>query len=158
MPTRANPASHPVTTDDPITITRSMSSRFTLEIASSQSAVGFLIFFTGALGDIVRQRRCRRLLDLDADPVAVAAMVAVLLVSGRALASREEAFAIGMADSYDALERFNEGEWMYQEALALDPKSKSLSSLYQAHLKKWRDSGTNRLDRSAPTENSTEPH
>lgn len=77
--------------------------------------------------------------------------------SGRALASREEAFTIGMADSYDALERFNEGEWMYQEALALDPKSKSLSSLYQAHLKKWRDSGANRLDRNAPTENSTEP-
>jgi O-antigen ligase len=78
--------------------------------------------------------------------------------SGRALARQEEAFAIGMADSYDALGRFNEGEWMYQEALVLDPKSTSLSSLYQAHLKKWRDSGTNRLNRGAPTENSTSSH
>src|SRR5947207_12981579 len=62
MPTRANPASHPVTIDDPITITRSMSSRFTLEITSRQSAVGFLVFFAGALGDIVRQRGRGRLL------------------------------------------------------------------------------------------------
>ncbi len=77
--------------------------------------------------------------------------------SGSALAPREEAFAIGMADSYDALGRFNEGEWMYREALALDPKSKSLSSLYQAHLKKWSESGTRGSNPNTPTENSTEP-
>lgn len=58
---------------------------------------------------------------------------------GRALAPREEAFAVGMADAYDSLRRFGEGEWMYQEALALDPRSTSLASSYQAHLKKWRD-------------------
>jgi O-antigen ligase len=77
--------------------------------------------------------------------------------SGRALAPREEAFAIGMADSYDALGRFNEGEWMYQEALALDPRSTSLSALYQAHLKKWRDLGTIGSNRTAPTEDSSKP-
>ena len=78
--------------------------------------------------------------------------------TGRALAPREEAFAIGMADAYDALGRFNEGEWMYQEALALDPRSTSLNSLYQAHLKKWRDSGTNRSNKSVPSEDSTGSH
>jgi O-antigen ligase len=77
--------------------------------------------------------------------------------SGRALAPREEAFAIGMADSYDALKRFSEGEWMYQEALALDPRSTSLNALYQAHLKKWRDTGTKGSNGTAPTENSSEP-
>lgn len=77
--------------------------------------------------------------------------------SGRALAPREEAFAIGMADSYDALRRFSEGEWMYQEALALDPRSTSLNALYQAHLKKWRDAGTKGPNGTAPTENSSEP-
>jgi len=70
--------------------------------------------------------------------------------SGRALAPREEAFALGMADAYDSLGRFTEGEWMYQETLALDPRSRSLASSYQAHLKKWRDSGTNRSNNSAP--------
>jgi O-Antigen ligase len=80
----------------------------------------------------------------------------VAFEAGRALAPREEAFAIGMADSYDALGRFNEGEWVYQEALALDPRSTSLSTLYQAHLKKWRDSGANGSNRTKPTENSSE--
>jgi O-antigen ligase len=74
-----------------------------------------------------------------------------------ALAPREEAFAIGMADSYDALGRFNEGEWMYEEALDLDPRSTSLAALYQAHLKKWRDSGTKELDKAAPSKDSNEP-
>jgi O-antigen ligase len=74
-----------------------------------------------------------------------------------ALAPREEAFAIGMADSYDALGRFNEGEWMYEEALALDPRSTSLAALYQAHLKKWRDSGTKELDKAATSRDSNEP-
>jgi hypothetical protein len=55
-----------------------------------------------------------------------------------------------MADAYDSLGRFTEGEWMYQEALALDPRSRSLASSYQAHLKKWRDSGTNGSNNSAP--------
>ena len=77
--------------------------------------------------------------------------------SGRALAPREEAFAIGVADSYDALRCFSEGEWMYQEALALDPRSTSLNALYQAHLKKWRDTGTKGSNGTAPTENSSEP-
>jgi O-antigen ligase len=59
--------------------------------------------------------------------------------SGRALAPREEAFAVGIADAYDSLGSFIDGEWMYEEALALDPRSTSLASSYQAHLKKWRD-------------------
>lgn len=77
--------------------------------------------------------------------------------SGRALAPREEAFAIGVADSYDALGRFAEGEWMYQEALILDPRSTSLNRLYEAHLKKWRNSETDDSNTTAPTTNSNEP-
>ena len=61
--------------------------------------------------------------------------------SGRALAPQEEAFAVGTADAYDSLGRFAEGERMYEEALALDPRSTSLASSYQAHLKKWHESG-----------------
>lgn len=68
---------------------------------------------------------------------------------GRALAPQEEAFAVGVADSYDALQRFPEGEWTYEQALALDPRSTSLNSLYQAHLKKWRDSGADGEHKSA---------
>jgi O-antigen ligase len=70
--------------------------------------------------------------------------------SGRAQAPREKAFAIGMADAYDSLGRFTEGEWMYEEALALDPRSTSLESSYQAHLQKWRDSGTDGSNNGAP--------
>ena len=78
--------------------------------------------------------------------------------SGRALAPREEAFALGIADAYDSLGGFLEGERMYQEALSLDPRSTSLKSCYQAHLKKWSDSGTNHPDKDAPPADSNEFH
>jgi hypothetical protein len=58
--------------------------------------------------------------------------------SGRALAPLEEAFSVGIADGYDSLGRFAEGEWMYEEAVALDPRSTPLQSAYQAHLSRWR--------------------
>jgi tetratricopeptide (TPR) repeat protein len=61
--------------------------------------------------------------------------------SGRALAPQEEAFAVGMGDAYDSLGRFAEGERMYEEALALDPRSTSLVSSYQAHLKILQEKG-----------------
>lgn len=77
---------------------------------------------------------------------------------GRALAPREEAFAIGVADSYDALQRFAEGEWIYEEALALDPRSESLKSLYEAHWKKWRDSGTDRDNKSGQSSATNKLH
>ena len=57
---------------------------------------------------------------------------------GRALAPEEKAFAAGMGMAYDALGRFAEAEWMYDQVLALDPKFIPTKQIYQAHLKQWR--------------------
>jgi O-antigen ligase len=59
----------------------------------------------------------------------------------REIAPRDEIFAIDLGLAYDALERFTEAEWMYQEALILDPKSKSTQDYYRAHIQRWRSSG-----------------
>jgi O-antigen ligase len=60
---------------------------------------------------------------------------------GRALAPQEKAFAHGLGIIYDALGRFEEAEWMYGQANALDPKFLPARSLYEAHLQKWKASG-----------------
>jgi hypothetical protein len=39
---------------------------------------------------------------------------------------------------YDALDRFSEGEWMYEEALRLDPKFYLVGESYKAHLARWQ--------------------
>jgi O-antigen ligase len=57
---------------------------------------------------------------------------------GRALAPQEKAFAAGMGIAYDALGRFAEAEWMYDEVLALDPKFIPTKQIYEAHLEQWR--------------------
>jgi tetratricopeptide (TPR) repeat protein len=59
----------------------------------------------------------------------------------REISPRDERFAIDLGLAYDALGRFTEAEWMYQEALALDPKSKSTQEYYRAHIQRWRSSG-----------------
>jgi tetratricopeptide (TPR) repeat protein len=61
---------------------------------------------------------------------------------GRALAPQEKAFAAGMGMAYDALGRFAEAEWMYDEALALDPKFIPAKQAYKAHLELWRQGRT----------------
>jgi cytochrome c-type biogenesis protein CcmH/NrfG len=43
--------------------------------------------------------------------------------------------------TYDALGRFDEAEWMFDEARRLDPKSKAISQYYQAHLEHWQGAG-----------------
>jgi len=58
--------------------------------------------------------------------------------SGRALAPQDRMFALDLGSVYDALERFSEGEWMYEEALRLDPKFYVVKESYQAHLDRWR--------------------
>jgi len=58
--------------------------------------------------------------------------------SGRALAPRDRTLGLALGSVYDALERFPEGEWMYDEALRLDPKSYAVKESYQAHLDRWR--------------------
>jgi O-antigen ligase len=58
---------------------------------------------------------------------------------GRALLPRDKTFAIGLGTVYDELGRFQEGEWMFGEALALDPRSVPTRNVYEAHLRRWRD-------------------
>jgi O-antigen ligase len=60
------------------------------------------------------------------------------LQNARELAPQDMTFATELGFVYDALGRFTEGEWMYQEAIALDPKSNLLKQDYQTHLEKWR--------------------
>jgi O-antigen ligase len=55
----------------------------------------------------------------------------------RKLAPLDETYALELAFTYDGLGRFSEAEWMYGEALALDPNSTSVRQYYQAHLKRW---------------------
>jgi O-antigen ligase len=61
---------------------------------------------------------------------------------GRALAPRDKTFAVSLGLAYDELGRFAEGEWMFNEALALDPKSTPTKQIYQAHLEHWRRGST----------------
>lgn len=60
----------------------------------------------------------------------------------RALAPRDKTFVQALAFIYDALGRFEEAEWMYGQALALDPRSVSTRRLYEMHLEKWRTAGS----------------
>jgi O-antigen ligase len=59
---------------------------------------------------------------------------------GRTLAPRDENFALDLGYTYDALNRYSEGEWMLDEARALDPRSASVKESYEAHLDRWRKS------------------
>ncbi len=60
------------------------------------------------------------------------------LENGRALAPRDKTFAVSLGLAYDELGRFAEGELMFNEALALDPKSSPTKRIYKAHLESWR--------------------
>lgn len=57
---------------------------------------------------------------------------------GHALAPRDKTFAVSLGLAYDELGRFAEGEWMFNEALALDPRSTPTKQIYEAHLEHWR--------------------
>ena len=61
---------------------------------------------------------------------------------GRILAPREENFALDLAYTYDALNRYSEAEWMFDQARALDPRSTSVQESYEAHLDRWRKAST----------------
>ena len=65
----------------------------------------------------------------------------VALEKGWALARQDDTFPVELAAIYDALERFPEAEWMYDEANRLDPKSIQNRDRYQGHLEKWREAG-----------------
>jgi O-antigen ligase len=57
---------------------------------------------------------------------------------GRALAPLDKTFAVELGFTLDELGRFAEGEWMFNEALRLDPKSMSTRGYYESHLAWWR--------------------
>lgn len=61
--------------------------------------------------------------------------------AARALAPRDETFVLELAFAYDALGRFAEAEWKYQEAIALDPKSISVKKYYDGHVTRWGSAG-----------------
>jgi Flp pilus assembly protein TadD len=65
-------------------------------------------------------------------------VASVAFEKGWALARQDEIFPTELAFIYDALERFPEAEWMYNEALRLDPNSVPLRQNYHAHLESWR--------------------
>jgi O-antigen ligase len=64
----------------------------------------------------------------------------VAFEKGRALVPRDETFPLELASVYDALQRFGEAEWMYDEAFRLDPRSVEIHRAYDAHLERWRKS------------------
>jgi hypothetical protein len=57
---------------------------------------------------------------------------------GRKLAPLDEDFSLQLGYTYDKLGRFTEAEWMYYNALRLDPRSIWAKHFYQAHLDLWR--------------------
>jgi hypothetical protein len=56
---------------------------------------------------------------------------------GHQLAPLDEDFVFQLAYTYDKLGRFREAEWMYYEALQLDPRSIWAKRFYQLHLDRW---------------------
>lgn len=78
------------------------------------------------------------------DPEKRATLFQVAIVAfekGWALTRRDDTFPVELAQLYDALGRFREAEWMYGEAIRLDPKYVPTRERYQAHLQKWRQAG-----------------
>jgi O-antigen ligase len=58
--------------------------------------------------------------------------------SAHRLAPLDKTYFLELAFTYDALGRFDEAEWMFQEATALDPKASATRDYYAAHLKLWQ--------------------
>lgn len=58
--------------------------------------------------------------------------------SGHARAPQDETFLVEIGFTLDALGRFEEAEWYFDQALALDPKSSATKAYYQAHLENWQ--------------------
>lgn len=58
--------------------------------------------------------------------------------AARALAPREQSYALTLGMLYDLLGRFDEGEASLKVALALDPKSEAVRQYWEAHLERRR--------------------
>ena len=62
--------------------------------------------------------------------------------AGRALAPQDKTFDLDLAFVFDILGRFSEAEWMFSEAISVDPKSKTTQVYYEEHLSRWREGRT----------------
>lgn len=58
--------------------------------------------------------------------------------AGLALVPQDQTFQLELAFTLDALGRFDEAEWRFDEARAWDPRSTSIAAYYAAHLEQWR--------------------
>ncbi len=75
------------------------------------------------------------------DPIATASFRSAgirALMQARAIAPREQIYALEMTGALDAAGRFSEAEWIFYETLEGDPHSLSLRRYYQHHLELWR--------------------
>jgi DNA-binding Lrp family transcriptional regulator len=57
--------------------------------------------------------------------------------AARRLAPLDETYWVESGLTFDSLNRFEEAEWMFDEAFRLDPKSPPIRRYYAAHLEKW---------------------
>jgi O-antigen ligase len=60
----------------------------------------------------------------------------------RSLVPQENLYAMELATALDAVGRYEEAEWVFYDALRLDPKSASLQRYYEGHLKLWAGTAT----------------
>ena len=82
--------------------------------------------------------------DLWADPNAKASFYNAALQSfenANRLAPLDKTYLLELAFTDDALGRFNEAEWRFQQAMALDPKATATREYYTAHLQLWKSGG-----------------
>lgn len=74
----------------------------------------------------------------------------VAFEKGWALVPRDDTFLVELGSLYDALGRFSEAEWMYDEAMRLDPKYAPTRQRYQAHLQQWQQVGVAKGEEVSP--------
>ncbi len=68
--------------------------------------------------------------------------------TARQIDPSDETYAIELGFLFDAMERFSEAEWLFDEARRLDPRSGALQRYYEEHLRSW--SGNSNARRSLP--------
>ncbi len=79
------------------------------------------------------------------------------LKRARALAPREQIYALELASVLDSTRRFDEANAVYQDAIRLDPKSESLRGSYEGHLQLWRGKPAAESVSSAPQAQNPAP-
>lgn len=89
--------------------------------------------------------------DAIGDPVAAKSFyndAIEALGKAAAIAPQDEVYALALASALDSAERYVEAEWIFYEAMQLDPKSDSIPRYYEGHLGSWR---------GRPTEAAAQP-